>query len=279
MSNLKLVFGGIGCLVLGIGAGLLQPPVARVTFLSVGQGDCAVIQAGGRTLLIDDGPTTPTFDAGERIVIPKLRALGVDRLDAIFLSHPDTDHVGGTPALLRRFPEAQVVMSAVFHGDPEMDRRLSQWHLSADRIVWIGPESMGRLGPYQLRLSCPPFRRGEDANDGSMFVRFGLPTGEVVFTGDAPEPVEEYEMKNGDWSADVLKAGHHGSKTASGLPWLRTVHPKWVIISCGRDNRYGHPHAAALDRIAQSGAKLARTDREGDITFEWRGQNLVRVTP
>ncbi|AIE85151.1 ComEC/Rec2 family competence protein [Fimbriimonas ginsengisoli] len=275
MSTLKWSLGASTCIVAGFCLGWISPEPTRITFLSVGQGDCAVMQASGRTILVDAGPVTPHFDAGERIVLPKLRELGVHRVDLILLSHPDMDHVGGTPALLRRFPDATVAMSAVFRRDPEMEKRLQTWGMPASRITWLGPESMGRLGTLTLRLSCPP--RGAEANDGSMFVRIGSGPAEAVLSGDAPEPVETRESTIGDWSAQVMKAGHHGSHTASGTTWLHTVHPKWVVVSCGRDNSYGHPHSDTLERITAAGAQIARTDREGDISFEWRGEELVRV--
>jgi competence protein ComEC len=243
----------------------------------VGQGDCAVIQAGGRTILIDDGPQTPSFDAGARIILPRLRELGVDRIDLILLSHPDMDHVGGTPSLLRAFPDARVAMSAAFSHDAEMERRLKEWGLPPERVDWLPSETEGRVADLTVRLSCPPFHPGEEANDGSMFVRIGRAKAEAVFSGDAPAKVEDAELANGDWSAEVMKAGHHGSRTATGQPWLKSVHPEWVIISCGRDNRYGHPNRDTLERVEAAGARIARTDREGDITFEFRGDRLVRV--
>jgi competence protein ComEC len=271
----SMALGGGSIFCLGLLLGSWSPEPTRITFLSVGQGDCAVIQAGGRTVLVDVGPTSPHFDTGQRLVLPKLRDLGVEQVDLILLSHPDLDHVGGTPAILRRYPSAKIAMSAQFREDREMLAHLCSWRLSPDRVSWLGPESTGRLGPLTLRLSCPP--KGLEANDGSMFVRVGTGAGEVVLTGDAPERVELLEGAKGDWSAEVLKAGHHGSRTSSSYPWLREVHPKWVVVSCGRENPYGHPHPAALRRIESTGAQLARTDREGDITFEWRGEHLVRV--
>lgn len=228
-------------------------------------------------MLIDDGPATDRSDAGERIVLPALRRLGVNRVDLILLSHPDLDHVGGTGSVLKAHPEAQVTMSAEYRDSTEMLRRLRDWKLDPSRLVWLGPESQGSFGGLHMRIVCPPLAKDGESNDGSMFVRVGEGHAEAVFSGDAPSPVEARETHNGDWSAEIMKAGHHGSRGSSDSRWLAAVHPSWVIVSCGADNIYGHPHADALRRIAESGAHLARTDREGDITFELRGGHWIRL--
>jgi len=270
---------GSGCLLGGGLFGWLQPTPTRITFLSVGQGDCAVIQSQGRTVLVDAGPKSAHFDAGERLILPKLRQMGVDRVDLILLSHPDMDHIGGTPSLLRSFPDARIVVSAQFMNDPEMVAHIATLKIPTDKIAWIGPESSGQIGDLQLRLACPPLFSTREDNNGSMFVRVGRGAAEAVFSGDAPIAVENQMGQRGDWSAEVMKAGHHGSRTATGPAWLRTVHPEYVVISCGRDNSYGHPHKEALDRITATGAKVARTDRDGDVAFELQGNRFVRVTP
>lgn len=267
---------GAGCFALGVLCGLHSEPL-RVSFLSVGQGDCAVIQGAGETILIDDGPRTPHFDAGERLVLPKLRELGVDHIDLILLSHPDLDHIGGTAALLRAYPDARVAISAAFRSDSEMLDHLKMLGIAPARLDWLGPDNVAQLGPLPLRLVCPPFHLGEEENDGSMFVHLGAGREGITFSGDAPQQVEAEMIGRGDWSSAVMKAGHHGSRTATGLPWLHAVHPQWVILSCGRDNSYGHPHRETVDRILSAGAKILRTDRDGDISFELRGNHFERV--
>lgn len=272
----KVAAFGAACFALGLLVGL-RPEPFRVTFLSVGQGDCAVIQGNGETILVDDGPRTPQFDAGERLVLPKLRELGVEDVDLILLSHPDLDHMGGTAALLRAFPDAHVAISAAFRGDLELQDHLKMLGIAPDRLDWLGPESIGRLGPLILRLACPPFHIGEEENDGSMFVHLGNGKAGITFSGDAPQKVEEEMLARGDWSSAILKAGHHGSRTATGLPWLQKVRPRWVILSCGRDNSYGHPHKETVDRILSTGAQALRTDRDGDITFELKSDHFERT--
>jgi competence protein ComEC len=277
-ERIALPIAGLACLSLGAWIGWGRADPVRITFLSVGQGDCAVIQAGGNVVLVDAGPKSPNFDAGERLILPKLRQMGIDRIDLILLSHPDLDHIGGTASLLRAHPEARVGVSAQFRTNAEMQSHLTLLHITPARIDWLGPENQGSIGPLTLRLACPPLWPGSDANDGSMFVRVGTGRAWADFSGDASESVENAMARRGDWSAELMKAGHHGSRTASGPLWLRTVRPEWVVISCGRANSYGHPHQEALNRIAAIGAKVARTDREGDIAFELQGGRFVRIT-
>jgi competence protein ComEC len=266
--------------VLGVAAAWLgharQDP-ARLTFLAVGQGDCAVFQYEGRTVLIDAGPATPTFDAGTRIVLPRLRALGVERVDLLLLTHPDLDHVGGVPALLAAHPEAKVGISAAYRADPEMRNHLHRWRLPEGRIVWLPPEARLAVGDFGLRLHAPPLAPGADSNDGSLFVRIAGQGATAVLTGDAPAAAENQALRTGDWSAQVLKAGHHGSRTATGDPFLRAVRPAYLVISCGRANPYGHPAPEVLDRAARYRLQLARTDREGDVEFEVRDGRFVRI--
>ncbi len=259
------------CLVcLGVGgfAGYLSGSEPdTLTFLSVGQGDCTVFRSAGVTILIDAGPVTPTFDAGEKIVVPKLRSMGVESVDLVLLSHPDMDHVGGLAAIRRAYPNLRVGISSQFHGFPAMEKVLRADGIKDDQVLWLGPDSVSKVGSFTLRLECPAWREGEPDNDGSMFIRLSNETASAVFSGDASSIAEAIEAPRIQWSAQVLKAGHHGSKTASSELWLQTVRPIYDVISCGRNNPYGHPHKAVLDRLSADHIQALRTDQMGDIEF------------
>jgi competence protein ComEC len=276
LSNLKFILPATACVIIGFWLGQTHDPVDRITFLSVGQGDCAVIQSGDRAVLVDDGPSDPYWDAGERIVVPRLRELGVDRLDLILLSHPDSDHVGGTQAILKAHPEAKVAISSEFKTNSEMESHLAHWRLPKENILWLRSSTTGKIGNLDLQIYCPELPPGGESNDGSMFVKVGHGTESAVLTGDAPMQVESSVSEQGDWRASILKAGHHGSRTATGSTWLNAVGPKWVIISCGKNNRYGHPNAETVERIQHFGSSILRTDRLGDISFEWDRNRLTR---
>jgi competence protein ComEC len=239
----------------------------RLTFLAVGQGDCAVFQTGGHTILIDDGPKEFGVDAGRRVVLPELRKMGVDTVDLILLSHPDLDHIGGLDAVLGSIPVGRVCISSCFQKDQELLDHLAEYKCRPEKVAWLGPGQQAKVGDFTLEIDCPPWHKGEPDNDGCEFVRLSGDGASAVFTGDASAVVESAMIAGHDWSAQILKLGHHGSKTASGDAWLNAVHPGWGIVSCGRDNNYGHPHREVLERVTRHGIRIARTDKDGTITF------------
>ncbi len=119
------------CATLGALAGWWQgAPPDTLTFLSVGQGDCAVFRTSGTTILIDAGPLTPTVDSGEKVVVPKLRAMGVESVDLVLLSHPDMDHVGGLRAIKHAFPNLKVGISGAFRGFEPMEKNFQGGELN-----------------------------------------------------------------------------------------------------------------------------------------------------
>jgi len=276
LSSLKLWVGGIACIVLGFCTGLIWPKPTRLTFLSVGQGDCAVFQNEGSTILIDCGPKKPQSDAGEKIVVPSLRAMGIDGVDLILLSHPDIDHVGGTGAVLKAFPDATVAISACFRENQQLLGLLRQWGRSPERVKWLGAEYEGRLGSFRIHIDCPQTDVDEETNDGSMLVRIADGAASAVFSGDAPAKVEEAFDRVESWRSEVMKAGHHGSRSATSEEWIEAVRPEYAILSCGKNNEYHHPHPEVVERLKSDGVKICRTDEEGDIVFVLRNGRFER---
>lgn len=252
-------------------AGCRARTPARLIFLQVGQGDCAVFSTAGTTMLIDAGPMDGSFDAGERIVIPALRRHGVDSVDLILVTHPDRDHIGGLGALHRAFPAASIVASAEFRAWPSMIESMKAAGVELGTVVWLPPDSTAKIGRFEVRMVCPSMDGRENDNDGSVCVRISDGRASAVLTGDAPSEVEDELIPRGDWKAQILKAGHHGSRGSTSTAWLRAVSPSWVIFSCGRDNRFGHPHLETIWRVTELGAKPLRTDRDGDLEFEATG--------
>jgi competence protein ComEC len=102
-----------------------------------------------------------------------------------------------------------------------------------------------------------------------MFVHLVGPAGSAVFSGDADKPVEKDMEPLENWSSQVMKVGHHGSKTSSDPSWLSVVHPRYAVVSCGLNNMYGHPAPQTLSRLQTTGAKIFRTDLQGDIEFDY----------
>lgn len=274
----RYVLLALASLVAGALAGSLRPAMkTRLIVFDVGQGDCAAIVSGGATVLIDAGPKTPNFDAGARLVLPKLRRYGLAGPSLILVTHPDEDHLGGLAAIHRTFPKARVAAPATFRNFATMRDRLAEAGFSSGQTIWLPPACVARFGAVRLRLACPPWSEGQPDNDGSLFVRVQAGSARADLTGDAPSKSEELELGRFDWRADLLKAGHHGSRFSSGEAWLGAVAPREVAISCGANNRYGHPHHETLDRIQAEGARTARTDQEGDLVYEAAGDGFRRA--
>lgn len=238
----------------------------ELIFLRVGQGDSTLIRAGGRVILIDTGPTSDAMDAGERVVAPAVSKQG-GRLDLIILTHPDLDHVGGTGAVLKRFPAAKLMISAVFKSHPELNANLKKWQVRGDQVIWVDSQRRISVGNSIFRITAPPTDPFND-NVGSLLIHLTMSGQTALFTGDATSDTEAWALGREDWRASVLKAGHHGSATSTSDAWLKAVQPTWAVISCGRGNRYGHPAKEVVDRLNEAGVKIKRTDQDGEICFQ-----------
>jgi len=249
---------------------------ARIIFLDVGQGDCALILYRGASILIDAGPATAGYDAGEWRIAPELRKHGVTRIDLVLLSHPDQDHVGGFPSLARRYPVSKVLAPKTFQRHPDMLKRLEEARIDERRVSWVGRAEV-KVGDLRLIITTPESSVLDNDNEGSMFVRAELGQAAAVFTGDAGIDTELRMMRHLGARAQILKAGHHGSRGSTSRGLLERLRPQWVVISCGANNRYGHPHPETLARIQEAGATALRTDELGSIAFDLGSQGLRRV--
>lgn len=228
-------------------------------FLSVGQGDCVVLRSEGRTMVIDSGPNETV---AERAILPKLRQMGVDRIDLLLVSHPDTDHTGGLRVLQPRAD--RVLMSSAFRDHPQIMENMGE----LGKVTWLQRETHVRVGDCRVLIKPPQLELGEGDNEGSPLVRVEHGASSALLFGDAGLDTENEMLNLGRrWQSDILQAGHHGSAGSTGTPWLAAVQPRYVVISCGRKNLYGHPSPRALERIQQSGAQTLLTAEDGDVTF------------
>lgn len=285
----------LGC---SLAAGLLVAPVAvrlvaggtvEIVAIDVGQGDALAIRSpAGRWVLVDAGPRSEEFDAGARRVLPYLGRRGVRRLEALVLTHPDLDHVGGAPAVLNGLEVGGVmdpgraapttpfrdVLAAA------RDRGVGWWPAGARRTL--------ELDGIELRVLYPPDPRrgsveadresrlgpgrsavgfGTDANDLSVVLllrygRFG-----ALLTGDAPSAVEEAVLHRIEGPVQVLKVGHHGSATSTSRTVVETLRPEVAVVPVGWRNRYGHPHPTVLERLVAAGVRVYRTDLHGTVSI------------
>jgi competence protein ComEC len=251
----------------------------RVTFLDVGQGDAAVVEApGGAVAVIDGGGAfDDAFDPGERIVEPFLRARGISRIDVVALSHPHPDHLNGLRHIVRRFPVGALWTSGDDGHNPEYAHLLALARAAGAALPTPAPGVLGSarvepLGPFVAgpsgeAIGPPP---GLSVNDASLVLRLSFAGRSVLFPGDLEADGEGELAGRRDVGqpieADVLKVPHHGSRTSSSDELLEAVRPSLAIMSLGWRNRFHFPAPEVLARYATRGVTVLRTDRDGAIT-------------
>ena len=235
----------------------------RVWFFDVGQGDATLIMTPtGEQILIDGGPDRALLAKLGEVMLPWDRTL-----DAVVATHPDADHIGGLAAVLETYEVAR----AVYNGDTK-DTDIAAAFDEAREHEPGAVTEMGRkgtvlaFGDVTLTELWPDASalRDEDANVASIVYRLDYGDTSVLLMGDAPESVED-RLRSVAGDIDVLRTGHHGSATSSSYRFVESVRPEVAVISCGIDNRYGHPHPVVLDRLSDAGARIWRTDLDGDV--------------
>jgi competence protein ComEC len=257
-----------------------------VTFLDVGQGDAAVIEApGGGTMLIDGGGSRDgTFDTGARIVEPFLRARGITRLQIVALSHPHPDHLNGLLRILQRFPVDVFWSSGDDGRNPEYRHLLSLARANQIPTPAVTARSLGGaqvqpVAPFVDGAIGPP--AGLTVNDASLVLRVAVGAHAVLFPGDL-EADGEGELAGrpavGDVvAADVLKVPHHGSRTSSTGELLDAVAPRVAIMSLGWRNQFHFPAPEVLARYAARGIRTLRTDRDGAVTVALTADGRIDI--
>lgn len=259
----------------------------RITFLDVGQGDCAVIQfPAGETVVVDGGPVSPSFDAGEKIVAPFLKRNGISAIDAIIMTHPHADHLGGIPYLMQQFSVKRMVdagqqtNSKLYRQYSELEKSLQQSTVRAGIIQSISNARLYYLHPTNKFVDDDSTNGYSNINESSVVFKLVYGATSILFTGDAEKESEEHLTRiYGDFlQSDVLKAGHHGSSTSSNELFVSAVQPKEVVLSVAKFNKFRHPSSRVIERFRSSGAFLHRTDEEGGIVFETDGQVIRKVS-
>ncbi len=243
-----------------------------VAFLNVGQGDAAVLSAyDGRTYLIDGGGQYGKdfgSNTGEWILLPYLQSLGVTELDGVFLSHPDTDHMTGLLEVLEKMPTKGLYLSEYPFADTEEWRFLEEFLTSHDIPLYaVKNGDVSADGAWECLY---PFDgvafSDDDDNHGSMVLRYTYGGTSILFTGDIAQTDEKLLLSQGaDLSADILKVAHHGSKYSSSEAFLEAVSPKIAVISCGKNNLYGHPHEETMGRLSAETESIHRTDLHNSV--------------
>jgi competence protein ComEC len=252
----------------------------EISFLSVGQGDAVLMEIpGGNRLLYDAGPP------GGGVLRALEAKLGpfVRTLDVVVLSHPDMDHIGGFPALCERYHIDLVIVSGAeaTHGaddaSSECIKKKGIQQLVAKRGMQI------ELGGEVVGDILFPDRDASkmETNSASIVLRVTQGSSTALFSGDLPSSLEEYLVALGAPSLDVdlIKLGHHGSRTSTDMSWLHATTPSLAVYSAGKDNTYGHPHEEVLDRLESLRIPYLGTDQEGTVTLRSNLEGFTRVPP
>jgi competence protein ComEC len=240
----------------------ILPGELRVTVLDVGQGLAVVVRTRDHVLLYDTGPAfTEQIDAGGRIVVPYLRAAGVGRLDAMVVSHDDSDHSGGALSVLQALPVDWLATSLPKDHAIRIAAARSRSCNAGERWDWDGV-SFEFLHPQSADYNDADRKD----NDRSCVLRIVSPYGSVLLPGDIEKGSESRLLQApGSLRADVLLAPHHGSRTSSTPQFVAAVAPALTVFSVGYRNRFGHPHPAISARYRAVGSRTVRTDLSGAV--------------
>lgn len=238
-------------------------------FLDVGQADSTLLVSRGEAMLIDAGNRD---DAD--FIVGYLRELGIEKLKYIVFTHPHEDHIGSGEAVISSFDVDKIYMENGYDDGIEgyLKRAIDEKGIAVEDP---SPGDTAVLGECAIEF-LGPWRDVDDENDASICLRVTHGSNSAMFTGDAGSTVERDIIDNcADIESDIFQAGHHGSSTSNSYYFLREVNPKYVVISCGKGNMYGHPHEEALSRFNDLGAEIFRTDTQGTVIAVDDGENIT----
>ncbi len=241
----------------------------RVSFLDIGQGDATLIESPtGTRVLIDGGKSSVVLGALEE-------AMGFfDRsIDMVVATHPDMDHIGGLIDVLERYDVDTILMTENTSDTPAFEAFVARVRAEGAHVIYarrgqIFDLGNGAQGSTTLTILFPDHDPTDlESNMSSIVARLVYGESEYMLTGDSPKEIEEYLVSLGTsiLTSDVLKAGHHGSRTSSSEVFVSAVHPAYAIISAGKDNSYGHPHKEVIDILNGAGVTILSTIERGAV--------------
>lgn len=248
----------------------------KVHFIDVGQADSILITEGEHSMLIDAGNN----DDGD-MVVSYLKKTGIKNLDYVIGTHPHEDHIGGLDNVIDAFNIDKLYMP----------KKVSTTKTYKDVIKTVKKKNMKiklpvagesfKLGKAKCTIIAPKQNKDyESANNYSIVLKLTYGDKSFLFTGDAEKISEEEILKEGfDIKSDVLKVGHHGSRTSTTTEFLNKVSPDYAVISCGRENDYGHPHKATMDKLKDKRIQVYRTDEAGTIIASSDGKKVEFNVP
>jgi competence protein ComEC len=267
--------------------------VFKISMLDIGQGDAFVMQNSLGNVYISDCGSTSKKNVGTNILVPFLKSQGISTIDAVFVSHMDEDHVNGVIETLQEpaIRVKNIFISNVYASQVEIikkgltgegvndnlrclvtlcnERKIPLYFLKAGDAVKDKKFRFSVL--YPMRDT-----KVDNENDASLIMRLDMSGFSMLFTGDAGEKAEsDVISKMNPERVLVLKVGHHGSRFSSSDQFLDAISPKLALISCGKNNRYGHPHEETIEKLGKRGAMIERTDKEGYVEIRKNKGNIA----
>ena len=275
---------GIIVLLFGMAILLLPWPTRnslRITALDVGQGDCFVIRSSGGSVYMIDGGSSDISQVGTYRILPFLYASGISEIDYLFITHCDTDHTSGMLEVMEASAKGEcriryLVLSDTCYRDDNYNALV----VSAKQcgIPVLKFKRGDTLTEGELHITClhPTYDyEANSANDTSLVLSLTYGEFDMLFTGDVEAEGEDYMLEEIELREyEVLKVAHHGSKNSSNMDFLQKVSPKYGLISCGKNNSYGHPHKELLERLKEIGCKPYLTMEDGAIDIQTDGTTI-----
>lgn len=262
-----------------------KPREFSINMLDIGQGDCFVVNDGNNDIYISDCGSTTVQNVGKTRLLPFLKSKGWGKVDTIFISHMDKDHVNGVNDLLKcaEITIGRIIISASYTSDKlncaELEELKELAKMRDIKLFYMkkGDEIVGK--DISFRCIYPTGEEDiKDQNEASIVMRMDYKGLSMLFTGDIAGSTEEKIIDSTGkdiLDCDILKVCHHGSKNSSTDDFLKKVSPKLYLISCGLMNRYGHPHRDALSRMTEEGGRILRTDHMGGTQIKLVDGKLI----
>lgn len=248
--------------------------IVTVHFIDVGQGDCTLIELPeDKFMLIDAGD-----NGKENVILNYLDEMNVTKIDYLVATHPHADHIGGMPEIIEKYDIGQIFMPNAEASSKTFENMLD---VIEDKNLYINTAYAGKnifdySGIKADIISPEKDRSYNNLNNCSAVVKLECGEKSFLFMGDAEKEIEDNISDSYAYlKSDVLKVGHHGSSTSSEYEFIKKVSPEYAVISCGKDNTYGHPHTETIDNLKKVNAEVLRTDELGTIKIETDGKNLA----
>lgn len=241
-----------------------------VVVLDADQGDSILICSNGQSALIDTGK-----EMNSRALLTGIRSYGVDSLDALIISHSHEDHAGGAEFILNNIETHNIVVPK-FKSDENVSELNSAISKSGAEIFTATEGMVINIGDFEFTVLYAD-NSDDDINNRSLIIIADIEGKKFLFTGDAEVGAEKALIGSGiNFDCDVLKVGHHGSRTSTSEAFLEIATPEYAAISVGENNSYGLPDEDIIERLENYGAKVIRTDYVGDIVFSIENGQIIR---